>query len=386
MTAYSETPPSAKPATNRETYPLPGVAAGTQRSVTALRFGTPGARPKAYFQAGLHADELPGMVVLRELAKQLETEAEQGRMLGEIIVVPVANPIGLAQRSFGYMQGRYDTGAASNFNRDYPDLAPGVADRIKGTIGDDADANVATIRAAMAEELAGITPVSEVDVLRHTLMQLAHDADIVLDLHADNEAQIHVYTGTALWPEAQDLAAEIDARAVLLAECSGGNPFDEACSAPWWTLTDRFPDASIPPACLAATVELRSNNSVSAADIGDDTAALMRFLIRRGLVEGQVGAVPRLLCDATPLTGMQQVIAPVAGIVVYNAELGDTVRAGDVIATIADPLGDSVNVTAHTDGCLFARHDQPYAWPGKIIGKIAGTIALAERKGRLLTD
>ena len=39
------------------------------RASTVLRFGTPGARPKAYLQAGLHADELPGMLVLHKLAR-----------------------------------------------------------------------------------------------------------------------------------------------------------------------------------------------------------------------------------------------------------------------------------------------------------------------------
>ena len=66
--------------------------------------------------------------------------------------------------------------------------------------------------------------------------RLAHDADLVLDLHADNQAVMHLYTGTPLWPEVRDLAAELGARAVLLAEVSGGNPFDEACSGPWWAL------------------------------------------------------------------------------------------------------------------------------------------------------
>jgi predicted deacylase len=374
------------PAVRREAIPLPGAAPGTERTLTVMRFGTAGARPKAYLQAGLHADELPGMAVLRELAAMLETEAVEGRILGEIVVVPVANPIGLAQRSFSHLQGRYDTGSASNFNRDYPDLAAAVGARVSDSLGEDAADNVATIRSAMAEELASLSPLAEVDVLRHALLHLAHDADIVLDLHADNEAQVHLYTGTPLWPDAQDLAADLDARAVLLAECSGGNPFDEACSAPWWTLAAANPGLPIPPACLAATVELRSNNHVRAEDIRNDTAAVMRFLVRRGLVAGEPAPVPRLLCEATPLNAMQQVIAPAAGIVVYAAALGDTLRAGERVATIVDPLGGAVEVLARTDGRLFARHDQPWAWPGKVIGKIAGATPLAERKGRLLTD
>ncbi|WP_108258873.1 succinylglutamate desuccinylase/aspartoacylase family protein [Mangrovicoccus ximenensis] len=87
-----------------------------------------------------------------------------------------------------------------------------------------------------------------------------------------------------------------------------------------------------------------------------------------------------------PLEAMQQVVSPAEGIVTYHARLGDTVRTGDVIATVVNPLGGSVAIEASTDGLLFARHDQPYAWPGKVIGKVAGKTPLPERSGKLLTD
>ena len=35
---------------------LPPTGAGTTHQITAFRYGTEGARPKAYLQAGLHAD------------------------------------------------------------------------------------------------------------------------------------------------------------------------------------------------------------------------------------------------------------------------------------------------------------------------------------------
>ena len=180
--------------------------------------------------------------------------------------------------------------------------------------------------------------------------------------------------------------ASIGARAVLLAEISGGHPFDEACSGPWWALARAFPQAAVPPACLAATLELRSNNAVDAALAEADAEALRRILIRRGLIAGEAGPLPSPLCEATPLEAMQQVTAPCCGIVVYRAALGETVARGAIVAEIVDPLGGSVPVAAETEGVLFARHDQPIAWPGKIIGKIAGREPLPERRGALLTD
>lgn len=368
-------------------YPLIALESGTKHSVTAYHFGEPGARPKAYLQAGLHADEFPGMLVLHYLRPMLEQAQQRGKLTGEIVLLPQANPLGLTQHHQGFLNGRYEAETGSNFNRDFPELAAAVGKKVAKKLGQDAQENIALIRAEMATVLAAKRPKSAIDSLRNTLLTLAHDADLVFDLHADNEALVHMYTGPALWPDASDIAAELDARAILLADLSGGNPFDEACSAPWWQLAERFPDNPIPPACLATTLELGSNDDVDIRQAQDQAAALYRLLERRGVISGpEASALPALRCEATPLAAMSQVKAPQAGLVAYHLRLGDTVKKGDLIATIIDPLKGSTEVLAETDGILFARHSQTYAWPGKIIGKVAGSELLDGREGLLLSD
>jgi len=373
----------------RQNHELPG----SPHHLTVLRFGAPGGQErsdrgiepgtgrKAYLQAGLHADEFPGMLVLRILAGHLAEADARGAVLGEILLVPQANPIGLAQTETGFLFGRLESGTGENFNRDYPDLS----DLGSLSLGPDAASNVDTIRAAMSARLAAMQPEGALAHLRHKLLTLAHDADLVLDLHADNEAEPHLYTGPALWPAAEDIAAAIDARAVLLAEASGGSPFDEACSSPWWTLAENHPGLPIPPACLAATLELGSNDDVDPERAADQATALLRMLEGRGFVDGS-GGRPRLSCRATAATAMAQVRSPITGLVVYRRRLGDVVRTGDLIATVIDPLGDEAELRAETDGRLFARHSQPYAWPGRVIGKIAGDVPLTSRTGNLLSD
>lgn len=363
-------------------FPLPADALGQVHKIVAFRYG--GAGPKAYLQAGLHADEFPGMLALVRLRDLLDRAAAKGRITGQILIVPQANPLGLTQHPNGFLYGRSDTPSGENFNRNYPDLAAMLPPLSLGT---DPAANVATIRAAFATALAGLCPATALQALRHRLLTLAHDADLVLDLHADNQALPHLYTGTPLWPQAQDIAAAIDARAVLLAEVSGGNPFDEALSGPWWALARAYPGHPIPPACLAATLEMGSNDDVD-ADLADRQAqALFRLLAGRGFIRAE--ALPDLPppgCAASDLTAMAQVTSPATGLVLYHAALGAMLRRGDAVATICDPLGDQIRVLAETDGLLFARHSQPYAWPGKVIAKIAGTQDLAWRRGLLLTD
>ena len=361
----------------RQNYEIPD----SPYHLTVLRFGAAGTGRKAYSQAGLHADEFPGMLVLRILAGHLAEADARGAVHGEIVVVPQANPIGLAQTETSFLSGRIESGTGENFNRNYPDLS----DLGNLALGPDAASNVETIRAAMSARLAAMQPDGALAHLRHTLLTLAHDADLVLDLHADNEAEPHMYVGPALWPAAEDLAAAIDARAVLLSELSGGSPFDEACAGPWWALAAKHPGLPIPPACLAATLELGSNDDVSPERATEQATALLRVLQARGFVQGS-GGHPRLSCRATALTAMAQLRSPVAGLVVYRRRLGDLVRKGDLVATVIDPLGGETELLAETDGRLFARHSQPYAWPGRVIGKIAGDVPLEGRTGHLLSD
>jgi predicted deacylase len=361
--------------------------AGGEQELRVLRFGDAGARPKVFLQAGLHADELPGMLVLNRLARALAEAESAGKIRGEIIVIPAANPIGLAQKFGEWVVGRSEFGSGRNFNRGLPDFFAAVSDAVAGALGNDPVANVALIRGAMRAWLDGrYVTGGGIEAAHLILMRYAHDADIALDLHADNEALLHIYTTHAFWPRARDLAAELDARAILLCDDSGADaPFDEALSLPWLRLSRAFPDAAIPQACFSATLELRSNNDVDDGLADRDARALMRFLVREGVIDGEIGALPRLLCDAAPLEAMQQVRAPIEGLIVYHRRLGDAVRTGDRIATIISPHGPEAEILAVTDGLLFARHNQNWAWPGKVVAKIAGTVPLPDRVGDLLS-
>ena len=374
-----------------ERLQLPVTSAGTLSTLSVVRHGAPGARPKAYLQASLHADEIPGMLVLEHLLRLLDAAADQ--VAGEIVVVPVANPLGLAQSVSGRVLGRYALTGAGNYNRLFADLVEPAAARLAQRLGADAAANVAAVREALHEALATVPVHDETQWLRHTLLGLALDADIVLDLHCDSEALLHMYTGTALWPDAADLSAQIGSHATLLAEASGGHPFDEAVAGPWWALAARFPEHPIPAACLAATIELRGVMDVDDALASADARNLIAFLRRRGVLSGDPGPLPQALCDATPLEAVDMVRAPVGGVLCHLAAVGARVNAGDMVAQIADPLAlqagtsNRVDVTCATGGVVFARTELRIARPGDVLVKVAGSEPLAHRRGGpLLTD
>ena len=373
-----------------ETRVLPQVSPGTRRSLKILHYGQPGARPKAYLQAGLHADEAPGYPVLHALVQKLDRAATQGAIKGEIIVVPAANPIGLGQWRDDMLHGRFDFVNSINFNRQHLDLIDRLIEAVGPKLGNDAEKNVAAIRTCTTELIAALKPDNEAATLKQVLLSLSHDADLVLDLHCDLEALMHVYIGTPLWPAAEDLSAQMGAEATLLAADSGGTPFDEANSRPWWVLAEQFPDHPIPPACLAATVELRGFSDVEPEMIEHDSDNLFTFLQRRGFIDGEPGRLPTLINGATPLTGVDYVKASSAGIIIYLKKLGDRVVKDEPIARILNPLPEKddqqlVEVKSRTDGLLFSRNVERFARPGKIIAKIAGSEPLTEAEGNLLT-
>ncbi|MDG4598138.1 MAG: M14 family metallopeptidase [Candidatus Contendobacter sp.] len=379
--------------TSTATLVLPSPAPGVERTLRVHRYGTPGARPKAYFQAALHADEIPGLLVTQHLLRGLEQAQGEGRLVGEVVVVPVANPIGLGQHLDGRLLGRFDFEGTGNFNRGFPDLAVDALERVKGRLSDDPTANVTQIRAVLRNLLAERTAAREADALKLELLRLAIDADWVFDLHCDGEALLHLYASRRQRDAAVELGADLGAAAVLLEDEPGGNPFDEACAGPWWKLRAALAEEGpVPLACFATTVELRGQADVRDKDAATDAAALLRFLRRRGVLAGAPGPLPEPLCEPTPLDGVDVLTAPAAGVLVYRKRLGERVAVGEVVAELVDPLGEPPGaartpIRSATSGLLFARTTERLARPGQKFCKVAGREPLSHRQaGKLLED
>jgi predicted deacylase len=365
--------------------PLTSPSAGTTRVLSFLRFGKEGAGPKAYIQASLHADELPGMLVAHHLRNQLAELEQQGQLLGEVILVPAANPIGLAQTLLGTSLGRFDLRTGHNFNRLFHNLSDDVLARVRSQLGPDAHTNQNLIRAAIRDCLMEQITIDELSVQRLELMRLAADADVVLDLHCDCEAVLHIYTGTPLWERVAPLAGLLDAQVALLETNSGDDPFDEACARIWWDIAaqvgNEFP---IPLACLAVTVELRGLSDVKHVDAERDAVALIDFLRLQGIVAGPLSQAVPQACEPTPLAGCIPLIAPTAGLVVYLRDLGEVVKAGDPLIDLIDPVSGRVQqLLAPVDGVYFARENRRYVASGTRLSKVAGRKSV--RHGSLLS-
>ena len=110
-------------------HTLPAASPGNSRTLTVIRYGDSSGGNKAYIQAGLHADEAPGYLVMHHLIDKLDQADAADKINGQILLVPVANPIGLRKWRDETLQGRFDFYNSINFNRRHLNLTEQIADR-----------------------------------------------------------------------------------------------------------------------------------------------------------------------------------------------------------------------------------------------------------------
>ncbi|KWF96004.1 hypothetical protein WL94_09455 [Burkholderia cepacia] len=371
--------------------PLPSPAPGVALHLTAHQFGHPDNGRSIYLHAGLHADEHPGLLVLQHLLEALHVLDSAERISGCVTVVPYANPIGLSQRLFGPVVGRFDFENGENFNRNFPLLDQGVATRLRKT-----DSRGLTRPEwkryfhSLLRERDDLNPAS---AMKLELARLAIDHDIVLDLHCDTDAIAHVYASTLQRERAIKMARLIGAPVVMLEPSpAGGGAFDQTHSSAWGELQQAGVFGA-DESGFSATIELRGQADVNDALARDDARRLLHFAESEGVLSlPEAGDDSRLdqLPEVFPLQGAAHVRCPCAGVIVYRRTPGERVSAGEIFAEIVrldGEINSRAPVVSPIDGVLVVRQLQKLVRPGQRAALIAGDAALAGRvPGNLLLD
>lgn len=349
-----------------------------------FRYDGAGIGPRVYLQAGLHADEMPAVLVVQHLLALLDAAAAQGAILGEVLVVPMANPIGLSQWAFQRPLGRQDAKSLHNFNRGYPELAKLVGDHLESLLTGDVEENRHIIRREFRAALVEIDPRTDLQELQVALMHWSICADYVLDLHCDHVAVMHLYTASHRPDDTALLCRAVGARLALIEDVSGGNAFDEAHTVPWMQLRARFGDR-VPIGPFSGTVEYRGQFDVSDELAGRDAAGLMEFLVEIGTIRAEHRVLPADVAIRRPLGGAAEVFAPQGGVVTWVAAVGDDMAAGAVLGHVTDPVSRRrLPIVAPVAGMLFRRELWPSCLRGQSLAHVAGEIVV--RQGDLLSD
>ena len=336
----------------KEIKTFQGDAPGQEWQLNVLNFyGSDPQAPAAYLQAALHGGEFPGVAALHFLVPMLQQAEDEGLLLGNVTIVPMANPIGMSQFLNHQHLGRFDLATRVNFNRSHT-LLP--------------DFDTSGLPSLDA-------PISADKRLKAELMRMALKHEIILDLHCDDESENYVYLHESFWPAMADLTEALGSTTVLLWNDPRDAAFDEACAHPLiadgknrFDMTRR----------AVATVEFRGMADVS-GDLGKtDAAGLMRFLMHRGVIKGESGLKGAVLGkNITPLSNIEMIKAPAGGMVFYHVAPGDDVTEGQWLATLVFEPGaadGSVDLYAPQAGHILTRRSARFLTRGDDVLKLLG--------------
>ncbi|MGH0030878.1 MAG: succinylglutamate desuccinylase/aspartoacylase family protein [Myxococcota bacterium] len=317
---------------------LAGADLTTRRiAMMEARSGRPG--PTLWITAGVHGDEVGGVVVVQEVFRRLRRELARGRVLA----IPLLNPFGFETGS------RPIPATGEDLNRAFPgDPGGSFAERV-------AHLAHARIRAAAP--------------------------DLVLDLHNDWIRSIPYALLDPRPASAEGRDARRRARAAALA--SGLPVVDEqeegvSRAELRSTLSGSLLECGVP----ALTFELGAAQAVDEANVQAGVRAVWRTMRHLGLVDG---APPQDANDggaAAPpgyrgrvLRYSHRPFPSCSAIVRFEVAPGQVVRAGAPLATLVDVFGRRVErLHAEGDALVLGHADTSLAVPG------APVVALATRR------
>jgi len=309
---------------------------GQEFFLRVLRFSGTGEAPVVYLQAALHAHEAPGMVALDRLVPRLKQAENDGRLAGDVIVVPHANPIGLSQVLFGETHGRFDFGGRQNFNRGFPPV---------GTEDDTSQ------------------PANQ--RLKSTLLALASQADIVLDLHCDHEGPVYLYVQERMLDAGRQLARSLQADAILTDD--GADPFSFVLK-----VDERWMDEGLEhDTRFAATVELRGMIDVTFELAEHDALGLYRYLVEIGTVSETLPPAPANEPFVGDIDAAELILTPASGALLLDVDVGEWVTEGQRLAVIVTTAGLARH-EIHTpfDGVVLTRFDRRIVRRGDYVVKV----------------
>ncbi|MCG9697624.1 succinylglutamate desuccinylase/aspartoacylase family protein [Shewanella sp. Isolate11] len=287
--------------------------------------------PSVYIQANVHGAEVQGNAVIYQLLKCLE----QSEILGKITLVPLANPLGINQKSGEFTLGRFDPITGVNWNREYLDSQLDIAAWYQAHSELDDNELIMQYRAQLIADCQQRLQLSWGVTTGHrqavSLQQMGHEADIVLDLHTGPKSCKHLYCPEYDLPAAKWFSIPY----TLAIPNDFGGAMDEAIFCPWWRLSEylKSQGRELKVPVSAFTLELGSQEHIDLDDAQVDAEGIMAYLSHRGVIADKVDAA-KMQRQACYLKDYKKFHAPMGGMVQYQAKLGQVLAAGEPLAQV----------------------------------------------------
>lgn len=307
-------------------------ATGTDITVPVIRFSGTGAGPSVYIQANIHGAEVQGNAVIHHLVELFKSHPPKG----DVCLVPMANPLGINQKSGEFTLGRFDPITGENWNRQYH-FEASLIDQLVQTHLNAPEAEVAAaLRQAMAAQidakLASPYGVKSGQHLALRLQKMALQADIVLDLHTGPISARHLYVPSYAQERAH--LFNIPLNIVIPSDFAGA--LDEASFSPWWQLSEAMAaqGRALPVMVDAFTLELGSQEYLNVASARNDALGIARYLQHQGVLGAFEFTLPQTTQYACTLENYRAIYSPCGGQIEYLAPLGVPASAEQVLARI----------------------------------------------------
>jgi len=297
----------------------------------------------------MHGAEVQGNAVIFQLLELLKN----CQINANITLVPYANPVACNHKNGEYTLGRFDPITGVNWNRMYhfePEVIAPFAEQHLDSSEEEIKTSFQQLLLAQIEQKLdhNIWGLTTGERIAYQLQAMAHQADIVLDLHTGPISSKHLYC-----PEyAQQSASYFDIPHTLLIPNDFDGALDEATFCPWWDLQQAFSDLgrnfTMGEGAFAKesfTVELGSQEQIDLAVAHQDALGILSYLQHKGVVESSEEheftpqAMTRYACY---LKDYRALYSPMGGMVDYLAEFGVPLAAGEPLARILrmDNYGD----------------------------------------------
>ncbi|MDG1751964.1 MAG: M14 family metallopeptidase [Thalassotalea sp.] len=323
---------------SKEVMHVGEMASGAALTVPVYRLKGEGDAPSVYIQANMHGAEVQGNAVIFQLLELLRNT----KIKGDITLVPYANPVGCNHKNGEYTLGRFDPITGVNWNRMYHFDESIIKPFVRESIGKDDKTIEANFKALMISSIEqkldhNIFGLTTGQRIAYQLQRLAHQADLVLDLHTGPISSKHLYC-----PEyAKESAQYFDIPHVLLIPNGFDGALDEATFCPWWTLQEAFADLGIEFSISSETlnkesftVELGSQEQIDLDVALEDAKSILSYLQHKGVIgttEYHPQTMTRYGCY---LKDYKAYYSPMGGMVDYLAEFGKPLKAGEPLARI----------------------------------------------------
>ena len=293
--------------------------------------------PSLYIQSSIHGSEVQGYLIAIKLIQYFIKNPP----LGNVTIIPIANPYGLNYKLGEYTFGRFDPISGNNWNRNYIDLSLFTTQFFKKFCQIN-NFNKLTIlfkkfmKNLLKQQLKQQNSYAKKLALE--LQSIAITADIVLDLHCDTVSIPHIYSPTY----SMESATKLNIPFIIEIPHIFNGALDEAIFYPWISLIEHFnkkyPDNIIKYSPIEAfTIECGCHEYINKDESKKQMTNILNYLNFKNIINNKDLHNSQQEIFSCKLKDFITLYAKFGGIIIDNVKLGTKIKKNNKIFTFSIP-------------------------------------------------